>query len=65
MIMKEIIISAIAMLTIFGAPIIVMWITVLAELLEKPRWTIKHPLNISEPVPCMVRELNPKNRQER
>jgi hypothetical protein len=55
MVMKEILIPAIAILTIFGAPIIAMWVTVLVELLEKPRWTVKGSLNINEPEPCLVR----------
>ena len=63
--MKEILITAVALLAIFGAPILTMWITVLIELLEKPRWTTKNPLNMTESAPCMVREMSPETRRER
>ena len=63
--MKEILIPATAIFSIFGLPILVMWITVLIDLLEKPRWTENDSININEPAPCLIRELNPKTRRER
>ena len=63
--MKEILIPATAIFSIFGLPILVMWITALLDLLEKPRWTVKGSLNINEPEPCLVREMSEKNRRER
>jgi hypothetical protein len=38
--MKEILIPATAILSIFGLPIFVMLAAVVTTLLEKPRWTL-------------------------
>jgi hypothetical protein len=40
MIMKEILIPTAAILSIFGSPIIVMLASVVASVIEKPRWTL-------------------------
>jgi len=39
--MKEILIPATAIFSIFGLPIIVMLVTVVATMLEKPRWALQ------------------------
>jgi hypothetical protein len=40
MIMKEILIPTVAILSIFGSPIIVMLASVVATMIEKPRWML-------------------------
>ena len=39
--MKEILIPAIAILTIFGLPILTMLVEIVAELIERPRWMMQ------------------------
>ncbi len=38
--MKEILIPTVAILSIFGLPILVMLAAVVATMIEKPRWTL-------------------------
>lgn len=40
--MNEILIPAVAMLTIFGLPILTMMGAVVATVIEKPRWALSH-----------------------
>jgi hypothetical protein len=39
--MKEILIPAIAMLTIFGLPILMMLADIVAAIIERPRWLMQ------------------------
>ena len=45
--MKEILIPAAAIFSIFGLPICVMLAAVVAGMIEKPRWTLAERLNIT------------------
>ena len=47
--MKEILIPAAAIFSIFGLPIFVMLAAVVATLIEKPRWKLAERSNIAEP----------------
>ncbi|HSR88408.1 MAG TPA: hypothetical protein VLL07_05600 [Pontiella sp.] len=40
--MKEILIPAVAIFSLFGLPIIAMLAAILASLLEKPRWALQN-----------------------
>ena len=48
--MKEILIPAAAIFSIFGLPIFVMLAAVVATMIEKPRWVLADQANAKEPV---------------
>lgn len=41
MIMKEILIPAVSIFTVFGLPVLVMLVAAIATLFEKPRWALQ------------------------
>jgi len=47
--MKEILIPAVAIFSVFGLPIFMMLAAVVATMFEKPRWTLAERSNIKEP----------------
>ena len=60
--MKEILIPAVAIFSIFGLPIFVMLAAVIATLIEKPRWALAERSNNTGPATRFTRDLitNPK-----
>ena len=60
--MKEILIPAAAIFSIFGLPIFVMLAAVVATMIEKPRWALADQTNIKAPTARFAGDLrtNPK-----
>lgn len=72
--MKEILIPAAAIFSLFGLPIFVMLVAVIATMIEKPRWTLADRTNLNGPAGrfagdlitdskrvCLVVETSEKN----